>query len=112
MLDSLSLLVIAFVVMSVVSLIGVVLVHLVKNETAQKGIFYFLAVWGMLIAWCNVQTYPIYMMEGIGIAWAIGALSVIGLLVQLCMKKENKFKIARALVTISVVAGMIDCFLI
>lgn len=27
-------------------------------------------------------------------------------------KKENKFEIARILVVISVVAGMIDCFLI
>lgn len=111
MLDSLALLVIVFAAMSVVSLIGVALLYLVKNETVKKGMFYFLSVWGMIVAWCNVQMIPMYMMGELVLAFGLGALSVIGLLVQLCMKTENKFKIARALVTISVAAGMIDAFM-
>lgn len=46
------------------------------------------------------------------IAWALGALSVVALLIQFCMKSENKFKIARILVTVSVVVGMLDAFMI
>lgn len=111
MLDALGMLVITFVVMSVISVIGVILVYLVKNEKVKKGIFYFLAVWGMVIAWCNVQSIPPMWTGEILLAWALGGLSVIALLIQLCLKKENRFAIARILVTVSVVAGMIDCFM-
>lgn len=111
MLDPLGALLITFVVMSVVSVIGIALLYLVKNETVKKSIFYFLTIWGMVIAWCNVLGTPELWTGEIVLAWALGALSAIALLIQLCMKKENKFKIARILVTVSVVAGMIDCFM-
>ena len=111
MLDALSLLVIAFAVMTVVSLVGVVLLFLLKNQKVNKGVFYFLAVWGIIIAFCNVRSIPPYMTGEILLALLLGLLSVVALLVQLCMKKENKYKIAKVLVTLSVVAGMIDCFM-
>lgn len=112
MLDPLGALVITFFVMSIVSIIGIILMYVVKNEKVKKGVFYFLAIWGMIIAYCNVLGTPEVWTESIILAWALGALSVIALLIQLCLKKENKFTIARILVTISVVAGMIDCFII
>lgn len=112
MLDPLGALVITFFVMSAVSLIGVILMFLTKNEKVKKGFFYFLSIWGLVITYCNVQSLPENWTGSILLALALGALSVIALLIQLCMKKENKFAIARALVTVSVVAGMIDCFLI
>lgn len=112
MLDPLGALVITFVVMSVVSVIGVLLMYLSKSEKVKKGFFYFLTVWGMIIAYCNVLGTPETWTESILLALALGGLSVIALLIQLCMKKENRFKIARVLVTVSVIAGMIDCFII
>ncbi len=112
MLDPLGALVITFVVMSVVSVAGVILLYLVKNEKVQKGFFYFLSIWGMIIAYCNVLSTPEYMTGSILLAWGLGALSVAALLIQLCLKKEKAFLIAKILVTVSVVAGMIDCFLI
>ena len=111
MLDSLALLVIAFLVISVVSIIGVVLIYLVKNESIRKGLLYFLTIWGMLIAFCSVRSL-FYMTGGILLALGIGLLGVLALLIQLCMKRENKFKIARILATTSVVAGMLNCFII
>ncbi len=111
MLDALSLLVIAFVVMSVVNVIGVALLFLLKKEKLNKGIFYFLAVWGMIISYCNVRSIPPYMTGEIILALLLGLLSVAALLIQLCMKNEKRNIIAKALVTISVVAGMIDCFM-
>lgn len=112
MLDSLALLVIAFLVMSVVSIIGVVLIYLVTNKSIRKGLLYFLSIWGMIIAYCSVRSLPFYMTGGILLALGIGLLAVLALLIQLCMKRENKFKIARILATTSVVAGMINCFII
>lgn len=111
MLDALSLLVIAFIVMTVVSVIGVVLLYLIKNEKVKKRIFYFLVVWGLVITYCGVRSTPLYMADQVLITCIWGVLAVVALLIQLCMKKENRFNIARILVTISVVAGMIDCFM-
>ena len=111
MLDSLSLLVIAFAVMSVVSLIGVVLLFLLKNEKINKGVFYFLAVWGMIIAYCNVRSIPLYMTGEILLALVWGLFGVAALLVQLCMKNEKRYNLAKGMVLVSVIAGMIDCFM-
>lgn len=112
MMDSLALLVITFMVMSLISVVGVILLYAVKNEKFKKGIFYFLAIWGMIIAYCSVLSTPGYMLGAVIISWLLGGLSVVALLIQLCMKNEKRFQIARILVTISVVAGMIDCFMI
>ena len=73
---------------------------------------YFLSAWSVSIAYCGILSTPLYMDGDIMITLAIGALGIAGLLFQLFSKKENKFQIARILVTVSVVAGMIDCFLI
>lgn len=112
MMDSLALLVIVFMVMSLVSVVGVILLYAVKNEKFKKGMFYFLAIWGMIIAYCGVLSTPAYMAGEVIISWLFGGLSVVALLIQLCMKNEKRFQIARILVTVSVVAGMIDCFMI
>ncbi|MGN0289761.1 MAG: hypothetical protein ACI4DQ_09125 [Lachnospiraceae bacterium] len=111
MMDPLGALVILFVVMSVVSVIGILLMYLTKEEKVKKGIFYFLAVWGMMIAWINVKGIPPMWIGEIVLACALGGLSVIALLIQLCLKKENRFMVAGILVTISVLAGLVDCFL-
>ena len=112
MMDSLALLVIVFMVMSLVSVVGIILLYAVKNEKFKKGMFYFLAIWGMIIAYCGVLSTPEYMLGEVIISWILGGLSVVALLIQLCMKNEKRFQIARVLVTISVVAGMIDCFML
>lgn len=112
MLDSLALLVIVFLGMSVVSVIGIIAIYLVKNESVRKGLLYFLSIWGMLIAFFGVKSTPFYMTGEILISLGLGLLGVIAILIQLCMKKENRFQIARILATVSVVAGMIDCFML
>lgn len=112
MMDSLALLVITFMVMSLVSVVGVILIYAVKNEKFKKGMFYFLAIWGMIIAYCSVLSTPDYMLGAVIISWFLGGLSVAALLIQSCSRNEKRFQIARVLVTISVVAGMIDCFMI
>lgn len=112
MMNPLDMLVIVFVAMSVISLAGLAIIYISKSEKVQKGLLYFLAVFGMVVAWMNAQMIPSYMTGELVIAWALGALSVVALLIQFCMKSENKFKIARILVTVSVVAGMLDAFMI
>ena len=111
MFDPLALLVIVFIAMSIVSIVGVVLLYLSKSKKVKKGIFYFLAVWGMIIAYCNVSSIPIYMTGEIILAVGLGLLSVMAIVIHLFSKSEKKFGITKVLVTLSVVAGMVDCFL-
>ena len=112
LMDPLGALVITFFVMSIISIAGIVLLYLSKNEKLKKGLLYFLSVWGMVVAYCGVLiTGGFVFAEGIP-AMVLGALGIGALLMQMFSKKENKFQIARILVTVSVVAGMVNCFLI
>ena len=112
LMDPLGALVVTFFAMSVISIIALVLIYFLKNEKVKKGLLYFLSVWGIIIAYCGVLSTPGYMTGEILITVLIGTLAAIAFLMQKFSKKENKFQIARILVSISVVAGMIDCFLI
>ena len=111
MMNPLDMLVIVFVVMSVISLAGLAAIYIVKNEKVQKGLFYFLVIFALVIAWMNIAMIPDYMLGELLLAGALGTLSVAAVVIQFCMKNDNKFKIARILVTVSVVAGMIDAFM-
>ena len=112
LMDPLGALVITFFVMSIISIAGIALLYLSKNEKLKKGLFYFLAVWSIVVAYCGVLiTGGFAFSDGLG-ALLFGILGIAGLLIQLISKKENRFQMARVLVTISVVAGMINCFLI
>lgn len=111
LMDPLGALVITFFVMSIISIAGIVLLYLSKNEKLKKGLLYFLAGWSVVVAYCGVLiTGGFVFSDGLG-ALLFGGLGIAGLLIQLISKKENKFQIAKVLVTISVVAGMVNCFL-
>lgn len=110
--DPLGALVVTFFVMSIISIAGLVLLYLSKNEKLKKGLFYFSVAWSLVIAYCGILISDGFYFANGGIAVVLGALAIAGLLIQLLSKKEKKFQIARILVTISVVAGMVNCFLI
>ena len=106
---ALGLLLVLFMVMSIIRL---VLLFLLKGEKGQKAVFYFMAVWGMVIAWMTADSYPTNYIKEQLIAWAFGALAVIALLVQICGKSERSFLTAKVLVAASVVLGMVALFVI
>ena len=93
-------------VMTIISVMGLVLLFLLKGEKRQKPVFYFMAVWGMVIAWMTANSYPTNFIKEQLISWAFGALAVITLLVQICDKSEKSFLTAKVLAAASVVLGM------
>ena len=107
---ALGLLLVLFMVMSIISVMGLVLLFLLKGEKGQKAVFYFMAVWGMVIAWMTANSYPTNYIKEQLIAWAFGALAVIALLIQICGKSERSFLTAQGLVAASVVLGMVALF--
>ena len=104
---ALGLLLVLFMVMSIISVMGLVLLFLLKGEKRQKAVFYFMAVWGMVIAWMTANSYPTNFIKEQLISWAFGALAVIALLVQICDKSEKTFLTAKVLAAASVVLGMV-----
>lgn len=112
MMTALDYMVIVFMIMTAVSLLAIVLMFVLKHPLAKKVIFYFLAAQGMLIAWLNALMTPFTYPGELALGWGLGGLSVAALLMALLGKTEKVTKIARVLVAVSVVVGMINAFLI
>ena len=109
---ALGLLMILFIVMSAVSVVGISLLYLMKSPRAQQVIFYIMAVWGMFIAAYGATGLPTnYTLERL-ITWAIGFLSVAGIVLHIRSSEDKARMAARLLVTISVAGGIIKLFLL
>ena len=103
---------IRFVGMSVITVVGLSLLYLMKSHGARQVIFYIMAVWGMFIAAISATGLPTnYTLERL-ITWAIGFLSVAGIVVYIRSAEDKARMAARILVTISVAGGMVKLFLL
>ena len=106
---ALGLLLILFMVMSIISVVGLLLLFLLKGERAQKIVFYFMALLGMFIAW--MTGYATNQIKEQMISWGFGALAVVAVLVRLCGKSKNAALAAKLLAAASVVLGMVALFI-
>ena len=105
---ALGLLLILFMVMSIISVVGLLLL---KGERAQKIVFYFMALLGMFIAWMTATGYATNQIKEQMISWGFGALAVVAVLVRLCGKSKNAALAAKLLAAASVVLGMVALFI-
>ena len=108
---ALGLLLILFMVMSIISVVGLLLLFLLKGERAQKIVFYFMALLGMFIAWMTATGYATNQIKEQMISWGFGALAVVAVLVRLCGKSKNAALAAKLLAAASVVLGMVALFI-
>ena len=108
---ALGLLLILFMVMSFISVVGLLLLFLLKGERAQKIVFYFMALLGMFIAWMTATGYATNQIKEQMISWGFGALAVVAVLVRLCCKSKNAALAAKLLAAASVVLGMVALFI-
>ena len=111
MMNSLDLLIIVFMAMTAISLLAICLMFLVKHPTVKKVSFFFLAIFGMLVAVLNHLMTPFTFPGELAIGWGLGGLSVAALLMTLLSKNEKLHKIAPILVVVSVVFGMLNAFM-
>ena len=103
---ALGLLLILFMVMSIISVVGLLLLFLLKGERAQKIVFYFMALLGMFIAWMTATGYATNQIKEQMISWGFGALAVVAVLVS-----KNAALAAKLLAAASVVLGMVALFI-
>lgn len=101
-------LLILFIVMMVVSIVGISLLYLLKNKKAKNIIFYCLAAWSMCIAFLNATSLPINFLTEQLVAWSFGFLSVIAIIFNI--KKPEKSNIAYIIVVVSILLGLYTLF--
>lgn len=106
---ALAILAIVFIVMTVVSGLGITFLYLLKNQRIKNGLFYFLTVWGMGIAYMNVTRLPTNNLGEQLIGWTFGFLAVAGIVIRIM--KPEKTNLAQLLVTASILCSMIHLFL-
>ena len=100
---------IMFIIMSVVTIIGVVLLLIIKNEKANRIVLYIMAAWGIIIAIMNITSLPINWILWRIAAGACGLIGLAGGIIRFTAK-ENKKTAASLLTVISVLAGMTMLF--
>ena len=109
---ALGLIVVSFVAISVISIIGLALMYLLKNERAKAGVFYFLPIWGMIIAVLSATSLPSNWIAQQLIAWGFGILGAAGLIIHMKNPSASGRTAASILVTISVIGGVLKMFIL
>lgn len=95
---------------TIISIAGILALYFSKEK--PKGILYFLTIWGVILAALKATSLPSNFISSQIIAWGIGALSIIGVLLYMTAKSEKQLTVSYGLVTISVVANLINLFFI
>ena len=67
-----------FVVISLLSLIGILLLFLWKEGSKKEALFYLLAVWGLLIAACSILSLPSSFVVSRGWGFVLGLIAAAG----------------------------------
>lgn len=99
-------LLILFVVLTLAVGLGTAFLFLTKNAKVQKVLFYFVAFLGMLIGGLSATSLPSNYVGQMIIAWVIGFLSIIGIV--LWVKKYET--VAKWMVAASAILGLVQLF--
>lgn len=81
-------LLIFFVFILVISILGISLLFFLKNRKIKNLLFYFLAVWSILIDYLNASSLPTNYLGQQIMAWLFGSISIIAIIINL--KKQGK----------------------
>ncbi len=112
MLGTIGNIILAFIIMSAVSILGLILMFVIKSKQASRTLFYMMAVWGMALAGVSAFMLPTRDIGMQLLAWGFGAMSAVAMLVELCGKQANKETISRLLVVFSVMLGILGMFML
>lgn len=107
---ALSYLLILFIIIGAVSGIGIISLYKIKNDKFKNIIFYFLAIWSIVISFINVTSLPSnYLIQQI-IGCSFGILAILAVIINI--KKPEKTSISYLLVTASILCSLVDLYLL
>ena len=99
-----------FAAVSVVSVLGILLLFLLKEEKGQKICLYIMGAWGMCIAAFHGLSLPGNWIGGQIAAWGLGLMSAAGIVVCAGAEGEGKRQLASILVAVSIAGGVLRLF--
>lgn len=101
---------ILFVAIIVISILGIALLYISKNQNIKNITFYTLAIWSVIVAFLNVTSLPSnYIFEKV-IGLVFGLLAIISIIIKI--KKPEKINIAYLLVSLSILLTVLDLILL
>lgn len=101
---------IMFIVFIAVTCFAVLALILTKNKRNKNRIFYFIVFWGIFLAFINATSLPTNYIAQIILAWILGILSVIALVIKL--KRPEKVGYAYFLGGLGAVLTLLDLLLL
>lgn len=111
--NPLGLLGIVFVLMCLIAICSIVLLFIIKDEKKKKFVLYVMAALGLYIAWANAQSSPLPQYLGSAVfGWILGAIGVVGVWLYSAGKSTKQQLLAKVMVIVSIVAGIVKLFLI
>lgn len=106
---ALSYLLILFIVIGLLSGVGIVSLFAIKNNQFKNIIFYLLAILSIFITYINVTALPSnYLFQRV-LACSFGLLAILSVIINI--KNPSKFKTAQILVVTSILCNLIQLFL-
>ena len=103
---------IMFVAMSTISILGLLLLFLVKSPGVKRVLFYAMAVWGMAVSAGYATSLPSNWIAAQISGWGLGFFSVAGIVVYIKAKNDRQRQIAGILVAVSVVGAILKLFVL
>ncbi len=104
--------ILAFIILSAVSVLGLVLMFVIKNKKVNRILFYVMSIWGMILAGISAFMIPTKDIIMQLLAWGFGALGASAMMVQICSRQKNRELISKLLVVFSVMLGILGVFLL
>lgn len=95
-----------FVIMILVSILGIAGLYFIKNQKFKNILFYALFIWSIGISFIDVTSLPInYVFQKV-FAVILGMLALVSIFIKL--KLPNKINIAYLLMVLSIIFSIID----
>ena len=107
---ALGVLMIGFIILSVISILGLLLLFLIQTPQRKKGIFIFLGCWGLFIAGLSASSLPSNHLGDRLTAWGIGLLGLAGTILYLKSESKNLRFLAHLLVIAAIAGGILNMF--
>jgi len=113
MFTSMDLLIVVVMALAAAAVLGLALMFLIKNKTAQRVFFYLVAVLGIYIGTVGFRiNWPGFMFQ-VGLAVVLALVCVVALVLERVKKGDDRlFRLCRILAAVALVLGMTNAFLV
>ena len=101
-----------FTILVMLSVLTMFLLFFARQEQIQKLAFYIMIGVGFLVTFLNIERLSYNHITLYPLPWLIGSLTVLSFSIEIIGDFHHKFVIAKGLVSLSVIVGIVSLFLL